>query len=234
MGILGRAIGIVFGNFLAFSPIIVPVLAVTIVLALSLDIGRVLFQDPFNSLSIVWMGYEILIVAVLSAALMYGTYQSMLGRPVNAGDCVRNVARFMSVAFTIGVAKMVLTLLGFVALFVPAIIIGCGLFVAVPAAVLGRGNALSKSWSLTQGYKGKIFGLTLVVSIFLQISSFGLNLTLGAAKDYAALAVIFAFIDVAHAVVMAICSVIVYHDLRVIKEGSNMDEIAEELVAVFD
>ena len=104
-------------------------------------------------------------------------------------------------------------------------------WVAVPAAVVERtgvSESLRRSGELTRGYRWKVFG----VNIFIYIGQFALdrltNVVLAAAPIFSLVVnfLVMAAITAYFAVVTAVC----YHDLRAIKDGVGIQDIAQ----VFD
>ena len=118
-------------------------------------------------------------------------------------------------------------------LVIPAFIVATMLLVAMPACVverLGPGKSMSRSSQLTKGHRWKIFGLWLLVmfvSGILQSVLIGLAGVIGG--PILALIVFLAWSAIFGAF-YAIMVVVIYHDLRVAKEGVDTDQIA----AVFD
>jgi hypothetical protein len=106
-------------------------------------------------------------------------------------------------------------------------------YIALPCCVverLGPFGSLGRSAALTKGYRWKLFGLIVLLAIVGGILSGTISnvfLTTGipavyAIGQYAWQAVYLGF--------HSILAVVIYHDLRVAKEGVDTDKIA----AVFD
>jgi hypothetical protein len=175
----------------------------------------------------------LLVATVGRAALIAAVFQSMRGQPINILDSIRHgLARFfpiigMSILMGLGIGA------GMILLIVPGIMFYMMWYVALPACVverLGPAASLGRSAGLTKGSRWKIFGLVVLVAIVGSI----INMTANAvfllahnkivftAGEYALQTVIFA--------IQSIIALVLYHDLRVAKEGIDTDRIA----SVFD
>ncbi len=178
-------------------------------------------------------GLAMMLNALSQAIVLYGAFQDMRGQPVHLMESLQiGLRRFFPVlGVAIGVA--VLTGLAGLLLVIPAFIVATMLLVAMPACVveqLGPAASMSRSKQLTKGHRWKIFGLWLLamfVSGILQSVLIGLAGVIGG--PILALIVFLAWSAIFGAF-YAIMVVVIYHDLRVTKEGVDTDQIA----AVFD
>ena len=121
--------------------------------------------------------------------------------------------------------------LGAMFLLIPGLILMTMWWVAVPAAVIERTGvieSLRRSVELTRGYRWKVFGVIIII----YIGQFALdrltNVILSAAPIFSMMVsfLVMVAITAYFAVVTAVC----YHDLRVLKDGVGIDDIAK----VFD
>lgn len=182
---------------------------------------------------ILGFGLAMMLNALSQAIVLYGAFQDMRGQPVHLMESLQiGLRRFFPVlGVAIGVA--VLTGLAGLLLVIPAFIVATMLLVAMPACVveqLGPAASMSRSKQLTKGHRWKIFGLWLLamfVSGILQSVLIGLAGVIGG--PILALIVFLAWSAIFGAF-YAIMVVVIYHDLRVTKEGVDTDQIA----AVFD
>jgi uncharacterized membrane protein len=126
-----------------------------------------------------------------------------------------------------------LTMLGGIALVIPAFIVMTMLFVAIPACVverLGPGKSIGRSAALTKGYRWRVFGLWISFMIVLgivQSVSVGIGASIGGAFVAQLVLLLWNAVYIAFSATLA---VVTYRDLRVAKEGVDTDQIA----AVFD
>jgi hypothetical protein len=154
-------------------------------------------------------------------------------RPVSFGESLKvGLARFFPVVL-LALLMGLLFMLGFMLLIVPGLILITMWFVSTPACVVertGPWTSLKRSAALTKGHRWKIFGLmflmiivSLIVAGLLQVvlPQFGSTiLVMLGTLLWGALWTAYYSI----AVVMS------YHDLRVAKEGIDIEQIA----SVFD
>lgn len=126
---------------------------------------------------------------------------------------------------------------GMLLCFVPGVILQCCLYVAMPALIVERsriGEAWQRSFTLTAGLRWEIFGVLFVLGgIGFIVGMLVEMLTQALAPDPAARLLFYLPLSLGTNLVVtgvsAVASVVVYHDLRLAKEG--LDE--EDLVAVF-
>jgi hypothetical protein len=183
-----------------------------------------------------WQMFAILLGIVLTtlsqAIVLYGAFQDMLGRRVDLGASVQvGLRRYLPV---LGVALLstLLTLFGFAALIVPGLVAITRWSVAMPACIvdrLGVAASFRRSADLTRGHRWKILGTFVLLVVADVIVDALINPILGAAGDIPEFAghVIWSGIWGA---VYAVSAVVLYHDLRVAKDGVDTAEIA----AVFE
>ena len=257
--VLGRAFSILSKNLVPFGLLSVAVMSPTHTFAVAIDPQY--FSNAANpwdqtEFSLIGAGISIvesLLGFILTAALVFGTFQELRGRHASLGDCLkRGVALILPV---IGIAILVGLSVGFATLLfvIPGFIVLTMLWVAIPVAVLERPGvvaSLSRSMELTKGYRWRIFGLIIILYIMALIAGVGLALLLGVIAAGAGLGLLLGVIAAGFAdsvlvwgglilsllisafftALSAVVSAVGYHDLRVIKEGIDVEQIA----AVFD
>ena len=184
-----------------------------------------------------WTGLAVVVGLVFStlsqAIVLYGAFQDMLGRRVDLEASMRvGLRRFLPI-MGVALASTLLTLLGFIALVVPGLIVFTRWAVVMPACIvdrLGVDSSLRRSAELTRGHRWKIFGMLVLLVVADLIVDNVIDQALGAvAGSIPVLAghVIWGGIWGAF---YAIFAVVLYHDLRVAKDGVDTTEIA----AVFE
>ena len=142
--------------------------------------------------------------------------------------------------FTILGASILFALALFAGLFgliVGAAIVGAGLGVFMPALMVERIGAtasLSRSWGLTSGNRGRVFGMWLVATIIASIVNGITGSVLGLAFSTEASAILanqlLAIVGaVLTAPFMAAIVVVIYFDLRVRKEGFDLQMLASQV-----
>jgi hypothetical protein len=210
-----------------FLPIFVLAMIAGVVGALSFSRGGEPNYVGIVAVVVVGIPVAILFGLVWSGGLTYGTIQSLAGRPVRFGTMFSvGFSRSLSV-FGAGFVAGLAILLGMVLLVVPGVILACGYAAVLGVAVterVGPIEAMQRSWSLTSGYKGTIFataflmmlisvGFSLVASVIQLIPIIGLLIGL--------------FINLLVSSLGAIWPAVVYHDLRVSREGAATDDLAK-------
>jgi len=167
------------------------------------------------------------------AAILYGAVQKMRGQDFTIGaSLARGFARFfpilgLFICLGIGVG------LGFILLIIPGIILAIMWYVALPACVvegLGPIESLQRSGFLTKGNRWRIFGIAVVIYIVNTLVQLVVGQVLSAvAGQVVSVIGVFAWMSLVQAY-SAIVVAVAYHDLRVVREGADIDQIA----AVFD
>jgi hypothetical protein len=195
--------------------------------------------DPFQLPQFVGIHVEgagTLLSQVLSmlseAAVLYGAFQDMSGRPVKLGESIRvGLRRFFPVV-GVAISTSVLGYLGLFAFVVPGVVCFMMWSVAIPACVVERRgvfSSLRRSVDLTRGYRWKILGLMVLWWFADVIASevvARLTSVVGAVPSF----VVHAIWDGTWGAFYVICVVVAYHDLRVAKDGVDTAQIA----AVFE
>jgi hypothetical protein len=229
--VLARSLGVLRNNIVPFGVLSVMFMAVPFVLTLmlvplfaGLGAGAGVGILP---VVLIW----ILMYFMLSAVLMYGTISDLRGKRATIGESLRWV---LGLVFPIVGITIVATLgifAGVMLLVVPGLILLTMWWVAVPAAVVERtgvGASLRRSTELTSGYRWPVFGVFITVYVVQMLLEFVANRIFGGIEFLETLVsfVISLFVIAFYAVVSAVS----YHDLRVLKDGVDVDDIAR----VFD
>jgi uncharacterized membrane protein len=235
--IFGRAWSIYSGDFVKFS-------IVALVIALPQIFGGEgqTATDHIRNFIVFIIG--LIFNTVGQAVILFGAFQEMRGRMFDIAEAVRRgLTRFWPI---IGLAILVAlgVGIGFILLIVPGVILAIRWSVALPACVvenLGPLASMKRSAELTKGNRWKLFGVFLLVLVIIILASIVVGLFVGLIVGASALAAgeIFAVVVAAlvglviaavYTAYLNIVLVMVYHDLRVAKEGVATDQIA----AVFD
>jgi hypothetical protein len=176
---------------------------------------------------------SLLLNALSQAAILYGAFQEMRSRPVSLTESLaKGLTRFLPViglSFCLAFGIMV----GVILLIVPGVIFWIMWSVAMPACVVERRgpiNSMSRSRELTKGHRWAIFGIFILVAIAGGIVQKALEVLVSAmAGAIAALVVLWVW-QALFVLFEAILVIVIYHDLRVAKEGVDVEQIA----SVFD
>jgi hypothetical protein len=179
-----------------------------------------------------FIGWALAMILYLmsQAVILYIAFQYLRGQPVALGDALnKGFARILPILglvilFGLGVW------VGFLLLIIPGIMLMVRWSVAVPACVLegtGPVASLGRSAALTKGHRWKIFGIFLLIWIASIIVG-----SLMIAYQLGTIANLFTnfFWTACWTAYFNSVVVMIYHDLRVAKEGTDVNQIA----AVFD
>jgi len=181
------------------------------------------------------IGVSLLVTIVVStycqAVLCFGAWHELRGRSIGFRAMLgRGLSRWLvAIAFTLVLYALVV--IGAVFLVFPAIIFMVMTFVGLPACVIEHGGpfrGLTRSIDLTEGYRWKVFVILLAVLVATVGGAFAAQTLLGRAT-VAFLIVQFIWQSLAIAL-GAILSVATYLNLRIAKEGGDIERFA----AVFD
>jgi hypothetical protein len=236
--VLSRAWNIFSGN-LAFFLGITSLIYLAIIVAVGGFVA--IFFLAGASADVGWLaGIGIFLAVILflslntiaEAVLLFGAFQVLRGQSIRVGEALqRAFARFFPL-IGLGILWSLGIMIGMVLLIVPGVILLCMWAVAVPACVvegLGPTASMSRSADLSKGYRWKILGLLLLLGVINAVGGKLIEVILGLAGDW--LSSIGSLIwFVAWNAYWNCVLIMIYHDLRVAKEGIDTEQIA----SVFD
>jgi hypothetical protein len=175
---------------------------------------------------------------IVSAALTYGVVMELQGKRASIGSCVATgFGRFFP-TLGVGIVVGLAVIGGMILLIVPGVIAMCMFYVAMPASVIekaGVSAAMKRSRELTDGNKGQIFGLALLLglmaigvafaagAILLTTPSAGIEAYLA---GYERLIYVQLGIHVVFGSLSAVMAAVAYYYLRNEKEGTTANELA--------
>lgn len=160
-------------------------------------------------------------------AVTYGTIRDMQGRPAPFGEILsRGVSTFLPVLGVSIVSSMAI-FIGLIFLVVPGIIIALMVYVAIPVVVIERPGvfeSLSRSAELTKDFRGKIFGLAVVILLINMVVGVAIGIfTFAGSFIYSIADIVLNSFSIALGAVVA---AVAYQELRRVKEGVDIDTIA--------
>jgi hypothetical protein len=217
------------GSFLllAFVPLI-PLLVITLVLLSGSQRGSL---GPGASALGGLSGLLTFILGIVAqATTLYGAFQQMGGKPFSIGDSLSVGLRRSLPVIGVALLSGLGTGLAAVLFIIPGIIVACMLYVAVPVCVIEKAGvfeSLNRSGVLTRGYRWQIFGLLALVTIAAFIGGVVVGWLGGVVLWAKLLSFGWQVVTTAFGAVLA---AVVYHDLRVAKEGIDIGNLAD----VFD
>jgi hypothetical protein len=184
--------------------------------------------DEFGTNFDFMMVGSIFLGSLCDAAILHATFQYLRGQPVSAYKSVSIGFRRIFVVLILSVLTMIAVMAGLLLLVIPGLIIATMLLVTIPVAVvegLGPFESLRRSVALTKGYRLALFGLLVV----LGISNFAANKVISLSTP--TMIVTFTFLwSTLFTAFHSILVTVAYHDLRSLKEGVDIEQIA----SVFD
>lgn len=221
----------VFSRHIAIFTLIAGVVVLPVVLAVVLTAGGA--PDAVGIGVLIGVVLYLFLTPLATAVILYGAFQAMRGHPVRLGDSVSNgLARFLPL-----VGVMIVQGLGILAasllFFIPGVIVAVMWYVAVPICVvekIGPIDSLSRSQHLTKGVRWKVFGLLLfayVIGILVESVLPVVGSLLAGYWGQFVLQLISQGLSLAFSSVLI---VVAYYNLRVAKEGMDIEAIA----SVFD
>jgi glycerophosphoryl diester phosphodiesterase family protein len=166
------------------------------------------------------------------AVILYIAFQYLRGQEASLGDAVqKNITRVLPLIGVLVLTGLGLTV-GFLLLFIPGVMLLVRWSVAVPACVLDRTGpvaSLKRSAILTKGHRWKIFGMFLLLWIVSMVVAGVIMMVTRPVGVLAGAFVGFIWTAIWSAYFNSVW-VMLYHDLRVAKEGVDVEQIA----SVFD
>ena len=190
---------------------------------------------------------NVILSAIGTAAAVFIVSDSYLGRPVGAWDALARAMPFLVRLIILPILTTLVVLFGFLLLVIPGVIFLAAFMVSTQALVLeeGRGpiEAMGRSWQLTKRYRWKVLALVMVTAIIVAIPSFASGIIVaflapgaGALTEPGSLPIGWYLAMVTGAVaqlllypLMYSVLTVTYYDLRVRKEGFDLDVLAQAL-----
>ena len=181
--------------------------------------------------------------SIASGAIIYGVVQELRGRVFSVADSIQIALRRLLPMIGVAICIAILAVLGMILLVVPGLMVACAYYVSMPACVAeqtGVFASMSRSAFLTKGYRWQVFGMVLLLAVGGGILAMivglvfgttgvfrgGAALTGGGVGLIATQAAVGAIVGAFHGVIVGVF----YYQLRVAKEGVDIDQIA----SVFD
>ena len=183
---------------------------------------------------------------VATAATVFIVSESYLGRPISAREALRRSTPYIGRILIVSLLMTLAVGLGFLLLLVPGVILAVGLVLAIPAVVLeprtSASGALSRSWELTRGARWRIFGLGIVLLVLLYVPLVAITglfalllpqsagmLSGGGSVGVVTVIAIGGLVQMFIYPLFYCVLTVTYYDLRVRKEGFDLELLASTL-----
>jgi uncharacterized membrane protein len=230
-------------HFAALATVTLVCTGVPLVLRLFLEAAGGIFSNL--ALALLYGISLVVLNLVASGATVFIVSESYLGRPISAREALERATPYIGRILVCSLLLALVVGLGFLMLVIPGIMLAVGLALAIPAVVLeprsSASAALSRSWELTRGARWRIFGLgvTLLVLLYIPVLAItgllALLVSPGQAVIGSASILMMAVLAVSGIVQMFIYPLfycvltVTYYDLRVRKEGFDLELLASTL-----
>lgn len=190
-------------------------------------------------LSAVQVLVTIITSAFAVAAVTYVVSGHYLGRDISANVALRQALTLIIPLVILGFFQLIVIGAGFILLIIPGLILAAGLALSSVALVLEHlapTAAMDRSWKLTRGFRGKVLLTMFVASLLfiIPIMILGVLAGIGAAlgkTSPVAIQVVTAVLQVFIFPYMYTVITVLYYDLRVRKEGFDLDLLAAATTA---
>ena len=166
---------------------------------------------------------------IVHGACMLGAFKLLRGEGFGVGQSLGAAAGRFLPLLGVGLVAGLATMFGAMLLIVPGLIIAIMWYVAGAACVVEKAgvfDSLKRSRELTKGYRWSIFGLLLLLLLLSMFGGIGVVLLAKAGAPLLLRTVIEFFWSVIVGGLGAVVVGVVYHDLRVAKEGVDIEKLS--------
>lgn len=177
----------------------------------------------------------ILLNVVAVAATTFVVAGAYLGAPTTANDALGRAFRLFGPLALATIVSLFSIMIGFIALVVPGLILWSGLVLATAVIALEQPvtamAALNRSWELTKGFRFKVFVAVLVAMLLFMIPAMVVGVVGAIGKltgSWSSLIsdILSSMLQVFVAPFMYVVITVLYYDLRVRKEGFDLELLA--------
>jgi hypothetical protein len=236
---LGEVLDVSFGLYRSmFAPLLL-VAAASQVVPMVMNVYIVAAGGFLANLGMVvaWLTVVVILSALGVAASTYVVSDAYLGRETSAGSALARTGGILARLIMISLLTSLLVGFGFVFLIVPGLFILSGLLLSTVVAVLERApgavDAMGRSWDLTRGYRGKVFLTMLVSFVLLMVPSWVVGRLWGlvgsTGPESVGMVVVQGVFGIFVYPFIYVVTTVLYYDLRVRKEGFDLELLASSL-----
>jgi len=232
-GTIGEGINLYFANFL-------PLIFITAIINLPVIFYKLYIMEIGNTNPIKMLFASlIMIFAVLGAAtISSGFFVQLISRnymqheKISIGAFISKVLPIIFPLLMLTFFTTLFTTFAFLLFIIPGIIIAIGLIVAPHVLVIERTGvfeAMTRSWELTKGSKFTIFAILILGGLITMVFAV-LNLIVQAfAANHPITSLLAEYsINIISGPVLPCILVVVYFNLRIEKEGFNIEHLANQ------
>lgn len=194
----------------------------------TVDAGALLRVSGWSSVA------TLLTYAIMTALLTVCASQAYLGEEVDVGAAVRRVIARLPALIGAAVIVAVLTFLGAIFLFVPAMYVTARYFAVTPAIVLedrGLFDALSRSSELSEGRKWHVLNALGLVLLIYFVLYFGFAMVGTFIGGFVVQSLMVGVVTILLYPAIVITAVLLYYDARIQREGFDIELMADALDA---
>lgn len=188
--------------------------------------------DPtsFSTAPIMLIGFGGIFIYLLASSIMtLLTDDAYFGRPVNLGEALRKTVPRLWSVFVAGFLTSILFMIGFIVLIVPGIYLFGRLFAAKQAVLLeDRGGvaAIDRSWKLAKGSVLHVLGAMLLAFVLIAAFSIGAQVVAAMTRSAVFSVLLSTVVSVLVYPMMSIIETLLYYDLRIRREGFDIEYLA--------
>lgn len=229
---LGEVLDVAFG---LYRRLFVPLLVITIATRVLPAAVEVYVQSAggLQAAPGFWL-LNLLLSAVLSGlaagASTFVVSEYVLGRSLTAGQALARTVPYLWPLVVLAVGTGLVVFLGFLLFVIPGLIVLSGLALGTPALVLeglSGIEAMGRSWSLTRGYRRKVFWAVATAGLLVYLPGLALGGYLAGAKGGVAVSLaltsaVYVLSTLVYPLLYCVMTV-AYYDLRVRKEGFDLE-----------
>jgi hypothetical protein len=238
---LGELLDASFGLYRRlFVPLVfisVATQAIPLALSIYIEASGGTFERPM-----LWMFTTVLALILGQIGIAASTFlvaEAYLGGSLTPQEGFSRATPFLGRLIVAAFLSALLYAVGLLLFVVPGVIMICALVVTAPALVLenqpSATSAMGRSWQLTKGFRGRIFGAILVAVLLVVIPAIALGslagLMGGASEDTALIVVLLlqSLLQLLAYPFFYVLTTLFYYDLRIRKEAYDLEMLASGL-----
>ncbi len=233
---LSRSFQIFTGSFFLFFVLaLLPLLPILLVQLLSgpPKFGALSASSGAITTNVILGFSGFLLGIIANATILFGVFKRLRDEPFTIAESLRAATGRLLPIIGVAIIGGFAAALASIALVIPGIIVMCMFYVAVPVCLIEKNgvfDSLQRSRELSKGYRWAIFGLLLIVAIVSLLAAIPLKIVGFATTSFFAIASVQFLWQTLATAFGAVLHTVVYHDLRVAKEGIDVSKLAN----VFD